>query len=92
MRQLAVWITAMVSIAMIFLAWYIAVPMKAKFGERFDETSDYSDNQLANITYNRIKTNTGNALNLVLYLFTAIFLLWAFRSMTPSERYSGVYG
>lgn len=91
MRQVTVWITAMVAIAFLFLGWYIATPMLGKFKERFDAISDYSDNQLANITYNRLKANVGYANNLILYLFTAVFLIWAFSQMQSKERYSGVY-
>ena len=92
MRQITVWISTFVLIALVFFGWYITVPMKKGFEERFDSMVDYSDNQPANITYNRIKTSVGNAQNLILYLFTAIFLLWAYGNMQSREKYSGEYG
>lgn len=81
----------MVLIALVFFGWYISVPMKKGFEERFSEKMNYTDPRATQAS-NRLNITVDNAQTLVLYLFVGVFLLWAFGNMQSRERYSGRYG
>ena len=80
----------MVLIAVLFATYLMATPMQKGLEEKFDGYWNFSDSR-ASQAYERVKGVTNSGRDLVLYLFGAVFLIWAFTSMRPRERYSGFY-
>ena len=80
----------MVCLALLFVGYLIATPMQKGLEEKFDNYWNFSDSRSTQ-AYERIKGTSNSGRDLILYLFGAVFIIWAFSNMRPRERYSGVY-
>ena len=91
MRQLAVWFTALGSIAILIMAWTVTTPIGGRFAEYFGNTVDYSDNPLAQDAYDSNSNMRIWGSRSILLIGVGFFLVWALGSMQRREEYSGVY-
>ena len=80
----------MVCIAFLFVAYLIATPMHKGLEDKFDNYWNFSDSR-SEQAYDRVKSTTNSGRDIILYIFGGVFIIWAFSSMRPRERYSGVY-
>lgn len=91
MRQLVVWLTALGSIAILFLVWTVTAPIGGKFVDYFEDNTNYTDNPDAQSAY-----DSGNNMLIwgrrsILLGSVGLFLVWAMGSMQRTEEYSGAY-